>query len=839
MARDRELLQRLRSAFVALLALTWSGTGLAAPGLKGRPVSDVLRQLQDESLQFLFSNDLVKDSLLVGADPRTRDRLGIAREVLAEHGLGIRSVNPGLYIVVRRHDRGEFRTFTGLVVDATSGAPLSGARVELLPLGRVAWSDHSGRFTFDTLTAGEDYRVRATIEDYARGETPLRIDETGVQAIVSTIRLNRVALDTVVVEASRYALAAESANGSRRLDAMALANQPDVADDPIRALRRLPGVVQGGVSAASNLRGGETNEVLVLLDGYPLRQVYHLPGYQSPFTLLDENLIESIEVFTGGFPARYGNRLAGVFDITTTSAGQAPKTSMGLSFFNAHARSAGESADGRTDWRAAARVGTLRPVLEYLSVDGGRPGYSDLSLAATHRVRDVVLSGNVLWAGDEYSLDDDDEHAEVESRTRYSWLRADYAHSEQVTSSMWLGHSNIVIDRAGSVDKPEFAISEVSDHRDAAFWDARGNVNWQWSERSRLNAGFEWTQGHARYRYDAAASFPSALAELFGRELGFSRSLALSPEQHRAAVFVSQRWKLGERWMPEVGLRVQQLRIGSRRERTWDPRVGLRWEIRPRTGLRAHWGRFHQSDDVHELAVADGVTAFARAQRSEHLILGLEHRFTNGVQLRAEAFRKQQRHPRARFENLMSPIEVFAELAPDRVRVQPDESRMHGVEFSISLERQSWQGWSSISVARALDEFGSDLVPRSWDQRLAWTSGIDWQRGQWRVGGAATLRSGWPITPIGHTIDGDAILGARNADRMPAFASIDFRVEYRRPLTVGTFAVALEVSNLTNRRNQCCIDAEVEEIGTPEETIEVEKQFWPRLLPSLSVKWEF
>ncbi len=681
--------------------------------------------------------------------------------------------------------------------------------------------------------------MRATIEDYARGESRLRIEASSAAAVDSTIRLHRVALDTVIVEASRYALADDSPNGAQRLDAVALTNHPDVADDPIRALRGLPGVIQGGVSAASNLRGGETNEVLILLDGFPLRQVYHLPGYQSPFSLLDEDLIASIDVFTGGFPARYGNRLAGVFDIETVQVSQAPRTSLGLSFFNARARSAGESADGRTDWRAAARFGTLRPVLQYLSVDAGQPAYSDLSLTATHRMRDVVLSGNFLWATDEYVLNDDDEHAEIESRTRYSWLRADYAFSENVTSSLWLGHSSIVIDRVGDVDKPEFAISDVSDHRDAGLWDARGNVNWQWSERSRLNAGFEWTQGRANYRYDSSARFAPALAELYGREESFARSLALSPEERRAAIFVSQRWKLGERWMPEVGLRVQDLRVGAVHERTWDPRVGVRWEISPRTGLRAHWGRFHQADEVHELAVPDGVTEFARAQRSDHLILGLEHRFTNGVQLRAEAFRKQQRHPRARFENLMSPIEVFAEVAPDRVRVEPDEAEMRGVEFSIALERESWRGFSSVSVARALDEFGADQVPRSWDQRVAWTSGIDWYRGQWRVGGAATVRSGWPITPIGNTPDGDVILGPRNADRMPAFATLDFRVEYRRPVAVGSLAVALEVSNLTNRRNQCCVDVEVEDIDTPEEAIVVENQFWPRLLPSLSIEWEF
>ena len=335
---DRARNQRRKGSLaMALLILAWGfeDAGAEEFRFKGRNVSEVLQQLEDESLRFLYSSDLVPDSLMVGVEPRTRDRLSVAREILAEHDLGIRSVDPALFIVVRRGDGYRLRTLSGNVVDAKSGTALSGARVELQPLGRVTWSDDSGQFSFDALATGEEYRLLATIEDYARGELPLRLDGPDAKAD-STLRLHRVALDTVVVEASRYALAADAASGAQRIDAVDLANQPNVADDPIRALRRLPGVVQGGLSAASNLRGGETSEVLVLLDGFPLRQPFHLPGYQSPFSLLEEDLIDSIDVFTGGFPARYGNRLAGVFDIESAEAGQAPKTAIGISFINAH-----------------------------------------------------------------------------------------------------------------------------------------------------------------------------------------------------------------------------------------------------------------------------------------------------------------------------------------------------------------------------------------------------------------------------------------------------------------------------------------------------------------------
>ena len=52
---------------------------------------------------------------------------------------------------------------------------------------------------------------------------------------------------------------------------------------------------------------------------------------------------------------------------------------------------------------------------------------------------------------------------------------------------------------------------------------------------------------------------------------------------------------------------------------------------------------------------------------------------------------------------------------------------------------------------------------------------------------------------------------------------------------LSCLAVALEISNLTNRPNQCCVDVEVEDLGTPDEFIVVEDQFWPGLLPSLGV----
>ena len=110
------------------------------------------------------------------------------------------------------------------------------------------------------------------------------------------------------------------------------------------------------------MRGGEEGETLTLLDGFPLRQVFHLQGYQTPFSVIDAGLVRSADIYTGGFPARYGNRMSAVFDLRTVDSSDEPAHSIGVDSFNASARTAG--ASGRFDWLASGRIGTLSPLLQ-------------------------------------------------------------------------------------------------------------------------------------------------------------------------------------------------------------------------------------------------------------------------------------------------------------------------------------------------------------------------------------------------------------------------------------------------------------------------------------------
>ena len=776
----------------------------------GRTLSSVLAELSDPGMRLIYSSELVPDSLLVLREPKHRDRLRLTRELLAQHGLVASTVRGDLYVILRGDSRMQAQ-ITGTVVDAESGVAVPIARVELQPLGLARVTDTHGGFSFGGVPAS-NYTLRVVAPDYASVETPLAA-RSGNAPESLTVHLSRAALAEVVVAASRYQLGLDAGGAAFRLPRSQLTAQPSVGEDPLRSASRLPGFASDGISAPPNIRGGSVDEVLVLLDGFPLRRVYHLPGYQSLFSVLDENIIEAADIYTGGFDARYGNRMSGVFDLTSIAASNEPRRSVGVSFVNAHGRWSETLGNGNGDVLLAARVGTLAPVVQRLSPDNGAPRYSDAFARLVFDLTPQLTTRlSVLTAEDELRINDEDERAEYESAANYLWLRTDWAPSDVLNASLWIGRSKFDLSRLGDIDKEDYLVGGARDIRHAVVTDLHAAFAWQAHEDHQVSLGLEWARMSASYDYQGEAQYGAEIAELFARPQAFARASDFEIDSHRFAAYVSDRWRMGNRWTTELGLRAQRVSYtGGPSESTLEPRFGLRVSLAPSTLLRLHWGKFYQADEASDLHVEDGVIAPQPARRSDHLIVGLEHEWRNGLHVRAEAFRKREFAPRLRFENSLTRLELLPELAPDRVAIAPNTAEITGIETSLSYERESWRTWLSVARSVATDEFVVQEVSRSWDQSWAAQTGIEWQRGPWSTSAAFSWHRGWPTTAITTDADGNAQLGVRNAARLPSFAALDLRGEYRRPVAMGSLVITLEISNATNRRNQCCTEIEVED----------------------------
>ncbi|NND36158.1 MAG: TonB-dependent receptor, partial [Gammaproteobacteria bacterium] len=646
-------------------------------------------------------------------------------------------------------------------------------------------------------------------------------------------------IDNVVVAASRYEISREMSGSRFVLDRRSIQDTPDIGEDPIRVTQRLPGTAASGASARTHFRGGEEDEIGIMLNGQWLFDPFHIRDYQSVFSAIDARAIEGVEVYTGGFPVRYGDRMSGLVLMDSLQPDDSGHHEIGLSVFNTSALTSGSS--GNRSWLLSARRGNLDLVID---PKFGQPSYFDIFAEyALDLSPDVRLSVNALYADDQVELvleTDPAEREQVVSDTRNAqfWLQLDSRWSPMLDSSTVLALVDYTNRRDGIASDPEKMVASVRDDRDVRRVSLRQDWAWTPSERHRMQWGIHWAWGEARYDYDGRAQYFGLPARLGHPDV--DRVLSAEAEGASYALYVSDRWRIGETAVFEWGLRWDdQTYTDAPSDSQLSPRVSFMLRPWEKGELRLSAGRYHQSQPIQSLQIEDGIVRFWPAQRADQLIVGLQQTFPGDAVLRVEAFRKDLRDVRPRFENLYDPLGIMPELQADRVRLDPARARAQGIELSLEKTRGLWRWWASYTLAKVTDRIDGIDVPRSWDQRHAVQGGISWRSEPWAFAAAVSVHSGWPTTGLELDEAGNAVPGPRNALSLPTFAAVDWRLSRKFDVARGTLTAFVEVSNTLNRRNVCCIDWDVDEGDDGELSLEHSRDYWMPLLPAIGILWEF
>lgn len=83
--------------------------------------------------------------------------------------------------------------------------------------------------------------------------------------------------------------------------------------DIVRAVQLLPGVTTMGEGASGfNVRGGNIDQNLILLDEAPVYNSSHLFGF---FSVFNPDAVKDVKLIKGGIPAQYGGRVSSILDI--------------------------------------------------------------------------------------------------------------------------------------------------------------------------------------------------------------------------------------------------------------------------------------------------------------------------------------------------------------------------------------------------------------------------------------------------------------------------------------------------------------------------------------------
>lgn len=828
--------------------------GIAAEtSLNGSTLRQYIDTLVDQGLHIIYSSDLVLEEYRIQNEPAAREPIEILREVLEPYGLTLSDGPAGSYLITKsRQDTGAV-TLSLNIVDAGSsrGISLAGVFVDEHLSG---YTDSSGTVVLSGLSPGT-HRLGASADGY--------LDSAGIEVVVSgqspapvVIVLSPALppLPEIVVTSSLYNLKYEYAGSHTFLDRELTTKLPDVGDEAVRSIVRLPGTANGGVSTQSYVRGGAANEVLFVLDGLRLYEPYHLKDFQSVSTIVDQSAIAGINFYSAGYQARYGDRMSGVIDIDLREPVENRYSELSLSFFNAAVLSLGRfGGRDQGDWMVSARRGNLDLIADVVQREYGAPKYVDiLTHIGWQLSARTYVSGNSLISDDEATIFsvESGENASAKYANRVLWLKVNSVWSRNLESNTILSLFNIDDARSARTDVPDIVFGVLDDSRDFQIIGLKQDWQYGISKNWLVSAGFNLRRMRANYNYDASLEIFPPFDQILDNQPFVERNAEISPRGSQYAAYVESRWRPLEKLYVDVGLRWdKQTYTIADNDRQVSPRLNMLYLFGERTELRLGFGRFYQAQEINELKVSDGLVDFLPAQRAKHFVGTVTHRYRSGVDLRLELYRKDYDSLIPRFENVFNPLVLIPELQIDRSRIDADSATAEGAEIMISGEAKDkgllW--WASYTWSEVVDMTGDDRVRRSWDETNTFKAGLNWDWGKWSISVAGILHTGWPKTDLlTQTItnpDGSqdliAVTAARNSTRHGVFHSLDARISRDFDVSKGMLTGFLEITNVYNRDNPCCTRyfRQVDVNGTG--LIAATSNNWLPLVPSLGVIWRF
>ncbi len=204
-------------------------------------------------------------------------------------------------------------TISGYVKDSKNGEALIGATVFISALNEGVTTNDYGFYAL-TLPRGT-YELEFSYVSYQKTLRSITLTNAN-QKLDIEMKEEALELETVEVTSVRKD---ENVRGIEmsvnKVEMRTIRKMPALLGevDVIRSIQLLPGVTTVGEGATGfNVRGGNIDQNLVLLDEAPVFNSSHLFGF---FSVFNPDAVKDVKLIKGGIPAEYGGRLSSILDV--------------------------------------------------------------------------------------------------------------------------------------------------------------------------------------------------------------------------------------------------------------------------------------------------------------------------------------------------------------------------------------------------------------------------------------------------------------------------------------------------------------------------------------------
>ena len=735
-------------------------------------------------------------------------------------------------------------TFTATIKEKGTGVPVENATVLLIYDEdiEVAASYINNPVYDETDDIGivhfSDIRTPRAIRVLAPGyEALLQSNSTQQNSMV-------VYISPIEVEGEGLSVTAERLNEKTSkiiLSAQELSQAPGSQGDPIKALSTLPGLVSAGENTgAAYMRGSDIADNIIWVNRAPVGYLYHFGGFQST---IHPKLIEDINLFTGGFPVEYGDALGGVIDVKL----RPPKTDRTHTYFDISTITSSFLVEGPVNDTDSFYVSGRRSYIDLIlspedfneitedenEADPDQftlvPHFYDLQGLYRHDLEEGYLDTYFFISGDSFEMEligsaiSDPQLAgqlqnEIEFQTTgINWqqrLNQSWNHVMVLSYYHFISKSRVGTDVNGD---PFFADVEES----TIFF----QPEWRYKATKKYEISLGISASYTEAPVDVYS--PAASNQQPGDDFTSSNKYRLNKTLYGSEVdtYIKYRKRWTQKLTSTLGINYSNVKVdGGYKEHEISPRANLEYQISNDTLLFGGWGIYKQTPAAEELIEVFGNPEL-EVNKSEHRILGVEHKFNELYSIKTEIYHKPM-------ENLVIGI---SDVDPPDNFVNEGTGEAYGLDVFFKREpRNKKLGWISLSLAKSerTNELTNETRDFAGDQPFTLTAvwgepfSGNWKRWSWSI--KAQYHSGTPYTEIidRHREDPSdpdsrwiAEYGEVNAARTPDFKKVDIRFTRNKLFNESKLSFYVDIQNMTFSKNIVGYDYgnEFEKIDNPTE----------------------
>ena len=703
---------------------------------------------------------------------------------------------------------------SGIITSKENGKPLYSATVAIRGQNTGDVTNTDGKFQFSVrpgfyvIVVQYVGKITKAIDVQVVGSGTLNVElEDDVQN-----------LQQVTIEAEGKDINVEQISaGVNRLTLQEIESLPTFLGevDVVKSLQTLPGVSTVGEGASGfNVRGGRTDQNLILQDGAILFNASHVLGFFSTF---NPDATETFTLYKGNMPAQFGGRISSVLDVRMREGNNEKiKVRGGLGLVASRLVVDGPLNDGKTLFMVAGRTSYSDWVLsqaQNIDVVNSSARFHDANVKISHRINNknkvsfsYYRSGDFFRFAQEFGFEWDTDILNL------SWASSI---GEKLVSS-----TNLISGRYGSklFDPSGVDAAEVANGMD--YYQARQNFAYQLTKEHALNFGVEYV----RYETIPETSVP------LGTESGIVPEVVNKETGNELSFYLNDEWAINSKLALSLGVRFSTFRnVGDydvfsyaeganrtlenitdttsfakgdliKQYSGFEPRIGLRYKLNETSSIKASVNRTRQY--VHTLSNSTAATptdilqlsnTYFEPLVSNNFSFGYFRNFKdNKYETSLELYYRD-------IDNLLD-FKDFVDLLLNNhleTDILSGKGRAYGLELYVKKTTGKMTGWLSYTLSRTEVQIQGDTpeltinngewYPASFDRthNLAFVSTVT-LRGNSSFNWNVTYSTGRPISAIvsNYRIGSTSVphFSERNQFRIPDYFRVDLSFTFDRDI---------------------------------------------------------